>query len=224
MTYAFFDVDGTLISIKSMFSFRRFSVGKLGIYRGVIGRLRFLHDELEYKIMLAFGVKREVLNRKYYEKYRGVNYQELINVIELWWQEESRSASLFLENTLDVLDRHRKSGNKTVMVSGSFLELLQPLKKYLSIDYCLATKLDVVNGKLSGYIQPPVMIGEGKVKAITDFALANKINLSQCYAYGDHSSDIPMLKLVGHPTVVSKDNDLIEYASLNDWSVLTLNK
>ena len=55
--------------------------------------------------------------------------------------------------------------------------------------------LTVSTGELDG----PFCYGQGKVEAITDLARWDNLDLSQCYAYSDSSSDLPMLSAVGHP-------------------------
>ena len=76
--YAFFDVDGTLISIKSMFMFRRFCLGRLRRYRGWTGYVRYYVHALEHSVLSSIGASRELLNKRYYRKYRGAERREVL--------------------------------------------------------------------------------------------------------------------------------------------------
>ena len=62
--------------------------------------------------------------------------------------------------------------------------------------------------------------GEGKARAIEQLAAREGIDLSQSYAYTDSASDLPMLRLVGHPVVVNPDRELLRIARQEGWEVL----
>lgn len=222
--YAFFDVDGTLISIKSMFDFRRYCLGRLQMYSGLVGILRYCYHDLKHKLLDHLGVRREVLNTLYYKNFRGTDRSEILKLISEWYRDISKTHNFYLKDTLDILNEHRKQGVKTVLVSGSFDDLLTPISQHLKIDHCLSTDLEIKDGEYTGTIIPPQTIGAGKAEAIHAFAASHKINLGRCYAYGDDVSDIPMLKIVGSPVVVSSNPDLIKFASLNDWKIITVDQ
>ena len=59
----------------------------------------------------------------------------------------------------------------------------------------------VYTGKPGG----PFTYREGKVAAIEELAEREGFDLSECYAYSDSVTDLPMLEAVGHPTVVNPD-------------------
>ncbi len=45
-------------------------------------------------------------------------------------------------------------------------------------------------------------------------------DLADCWAYSDSRNDIPLLELVGHPTVVNPDAALSRHAEAKGWPVL----
>jgi hypothetical protein len=45
------------------------------------------------------------------------------------------------------------------------------------------------------------------------------LDLGRCSAYSDSANDLPMLRLVGHPTVVNPDAELRAEARANHWPV-----
>ena len=56
---------------------------------------------------------------------------------------------------------------------------------------------------------------------VAAYAVALK-SLSDCYAYSDSMSDLPMLSVVGHPTAVNPDIRLRGTALQHDWPILDL--
>ena len=56
-------------------------------------------------------------------------------------------------------------------------------------------------GRLAG----PFAYGEGKARALREFAAENGIDLAASWAYSDSASDLPMLEAVGHPVAVNPD-------------------
>jgi len=221
--YAFFDVDGTLITKKSMFSFREYLRGKINRYSGIKGNIRYLFHEKEHEFLDFLGINREYLNILYYKKFKGIKNNDIESLVDDWYKKESNQESFYVKRSVERLREHKKNGIKIVLVSGSFSQLLQPLAKDLGADYCLVNNPEVVDGVLTGALIPPQTIGEGKAKAIQHFVDNKKIDLSICFAYGDHRSDIPMLESVGNPVVIPLDSVLVEYAKINNWGLIKLN-
>jgi phosphoserine phosphatase len=56
--------------------------------------------------------------------------------------------------------------------------------------------------------------------AMRELADAQGIDLAASYAYSDSESDLPMLRIVGHPVVVNPDAELRRVAREEDWEVM----
>jgi HAD superfamily hydrolase (TIGR01490 family) len=128
--------------------------------------------------------------------------------------------NIYIQVGVNALQNHQKAGTEIVLVSGSSTEILAPLAKELGICHVLATRLEEVNGIYTGNILPPQTIGSGKKEVVCQFLVEQKGDSAECYAYGDHWSDIPMLEAVGHSCIVAGDKDLEEYARSHSWEVL----
>jgi phosphoserine phosphatase len=76
------------------------------------------------------------------------------------------------------------------------------------------------NGKLVGTFVPPLCYGAGKVRRATNWASERGIDLASCYFYSDSLTDLPMLRAVGHPRVVSPDPRLKRTAQRMGWPIL----
>jgi phosphoserine phosphatase len=84
----------------------------------------------------------------------------------------------------------------------------------------IGTRGQVVDGVYTGELEGPFCYGAGKVEAIEELARWDSLDLAQCYAYSDSSSDLPMLSAVGHPVVVNPDGRLERHARLHGWPVV----
>ena len=116
---------------------------------------------------------------------------------------------------------HKKNGAAIVLVSGSMNSCLDPIASLVYASHVLCTKQEVVNGIITGEILHPQTIGDGKAVAMEDFCRSlNNIDLTLCFAYGDHISDIPMLEKVGYPCVVKGDSLLEKIALERGWKTL----
>ena len=87
----------------------------------------------------------------------------------------------------------------------------------------MATRMVVEDGKYTGEVAF-YCYGEGKVEAIRELAAREGYPLEHCYAYSDSITDLPMLEVVGHPTVVNPDRALRREATARDWPVLTFSR
>ena len=90
-----------------------------------------------------------------------------------------------------------KLGHKVGVVSGGFLDVIEPLLKELEIDFYRAYKLDITDGKLTGNVLGSIIDKNGKALALREFASAENVNLSQTIAIGDGANDLGMLELAG---------------------------
>ena len=218
--YAFFDIDGTLITIKSMFSFQDFMRKHASKYKGLIGVLRYKYEDFRYYMYRVMNTDRAIVNKYYYQNFSGLPANEVQGLVDQWNENILKDDNLIIQETVKRLQEHKRNGYKIVAVSGSFVELLKPLMDKLGIDICLATNLEQKEGIFTGNIIPPQTIGKGKAVAIQNFLTSNDANLNQCYAYGDHHSDIPMLETVGNPVVVAGDKTLMDYGKEKNWPVI----
>jgi phosphoserine phosphatase len=88
-------------------------------------------------------------------------------------------------------------GYKTAILSGGFTFFAQHLQKRINIDYVYANELEIVDGQVTGRIQPPIINAERKAALLTEIAQRENISLEQVVAVGDGANDIHMLNLAG---------------------------
>jgi phosphoserine phosphatase len=66
--------------------------------------------------------------------------------------------------------------------------------------------------------------GPDKARAIERLARERGFDLADSYAYTDSASDLPMLRLVGHPVAVNPDRELLRVARSEGWDVMRMDR
>ena len=90
-----------------------------------------------------------------------------------------------------------KLGHKVGVVSGGFLDVIEPLLQELQIDFYRANRLEIADGKLTGNLLGAIVDKKAKADALRDFAASENVNLAQTIAIGDGANDLGMLEIAG---------------------------
>lgn len=214
----FSDVDETLIRFKSMMTFMDY----------------FLYDtpyaatepagakRTEFEAIKAANTPtadRAALNRRFYEMFGGIAQEELQAAARTWIEQAMAKGDLYVPEAYRELTEHKAVGAELVLVSGSFHDILGPVAAHVGAERLLCSELEVRDGKYTGTLLQQV-IGDGKWEVISRYIAGRDVDLSQCYAYGDHQSDICFMEKVGHPVVVGGARAMIEIADRRGWRVL----
>lgn len=210
---AFFDVDETVISLKSMESFLAFYFGSGGAPGGA--------EMLERLAEEAAGPNRANANQLYYDMWRGQSIADVNAAGLAWFAVAVASPGFFREETLLRLNRHVSRGDRIVLVSGSFDACLAPIAESVGAAAVLSTGLEVEAGVLTGRITRP-MIGHAKGAAVVDYLADAAADPELTWGYGDHPSDISLLESVANPVVVGDNPALVGLADARGWQRLTI--
>ena len=114
---------------------------------------------------------------------------------------------------------HQDQGHIVVLLTGSLSFLLLPLKEELGADWLIATEVDRDNGRFTGKIQGLHPRGINKLRLLLNLALAQRLDLSQSYAYGDHIQDLYLFRNIGHPVAVNPSWRLRRQARRHQWPI-----
>lgn len=212
---AFFDVDETLITSKSMFDFLRFWLARSGddgrTYRQLAEQRR---------ARARSGVPRTEINREYYRGFAGEFYEDVMAAGRAWYDDYRARPDAFVAAAVHAAIAHRATGDVIVLVSGSFRACLGSFAADLGAHKVLCSEpLVGQDGQLTGEIVRP-MIGEAKGDAVAETLARLELRGADCFAYADHSSDLAMLTAVGHPRVVGDDPMLTAEARAHGWPIL----
>ena len=181
---AFFDFDGTISSGDSLWLFVAHIVGRKRLFLGVASRVHIL---LGYALGFISNTQaKQALSAKFFAKISASDFRQhcldFLPTLE----------SICKDSALARIEWHKKRGDIVVVVSASFEEYLGVLCEKLGVE-CIATKLEVKSGFLSGRFASPNCYGVQKVERIRQ-----KYDLSkygEIYVYGDSRGDKEMLKL-----------------------------
>ncbi len=88
-------------------------------------------------------------------------------------------------------------GHKVGVVSGGFLNVIEPLLKELNIDFYRANILETSGSKLTGKLTGAIIDRAAKADALREFASREGVALSQTIAIGDGANDLGMLEIAG---------------------------
>ncbi|MBC7463212.1 MAG: phosphoserine phosphatase SerB [Actinobacteria bacterium] len=91
----------------------------------------------------------------------------------------------------------QKLGHTVAVVSGGFLEVIEPLIKELNIEYYRANNLEIVAGKLTGRLKGDIIDRAAKATALREFAQAIGVKMEQTIAIGDGANDLDMISAAG---------------------------
>jgi len=219
----FADVDETLIRPKSMIAFMNHFLERPPFAaRPAAAGMR--KEFLAMRAAHTPSADRAVLNRLYYAILRGVSHDDLERAARAWIFDALMGGDLFIPSTYDELMQHKKSGAELVLVSGSFAAILSPIRAQIAADALLCTELEVIDGVHTGRVLQQV-IGDGKWEVIRRYLNGRTdVRMEDCYAYGDHVSDICFMEKVGHQVVVGDSTDMLEIARQRNWRVLPVDQ
>ena len=212
---AFFDVDETLLAGKSMVEFLRYWMTRDGNDDTEFG------DAMAELQAVADEAGRAAANCAYYRYFARVPSAELAEAGRRWYAQYRRRPDAFVTAAAAALAGHRAAGDLVVLVSGSCRAVLDPLAADVGADKVLCTEPVVgADRRLTGEVDRS-MIGPAKANAAVRLAGSLGVAPADCFAYGDHASDLDLLTAVGRPRVVGDDPVLVSWARRRGWPVLS---
>ncbi|WP_233493844.1 phosphoserine phosphatase SerB [Desertihabitans brevis] len=99
--------------------------------------------------------------------------------------------------TSDLIARAREHGATIGLVSGGFIEVVQPLAQLLGITHVRANQLEVADGRLTGRVLGEVVDRAVKAATLEQWAGELGVPLEACVAIGDGANDLDMLAAAG---------------------------
>lgn len=119
-----------------------------------------------------------------------------------------------------AVKEHHRQGHLVVLVTGSLKPLAEQIRRELDADLAVAASLEITGGTLSGALANRRPYGPEKARLVRELAQARNLDLAHSYAYGDHHSDLDLLRLVGNPRAVNPNTGLRSAAHKNGWPIL----
>lgn len=126
----------------------------------------------------------------------GARVKLLAGLPETVLEEVQREITL-TAGARELISALQKLGHQVGIVSGGFIDVIQPLATELLIDFIRANKLEIIDEKLTGRLEGSVIDRAGKAQALCDFAKISAVEIADTIAIGDGANDIDMLKIAG---------------------------
>ncbi|QCR53031.1 HAD-IB family hydrolase [Brachybacterium sp. SGAir0954] len=160
---------------------------------------------------------RSELIRMVNRRYKGYRAEELRALMQ--GELGTRIRASIRPEALELIERHRAAGHRTVLVSGALDLLVEPLRDLF--DDVIATPMDAdADGVLTGYLATPPLVDEARGNWLLKYADGQGADLSVSSGYGDSLADAAWLELVGTPTAINPDLGLFSLAKKKRWQIL----
>ena len=210
---AFFDLDGTLVTINGGRSwlqreYRHGRLSRLQLMKGAwfLGLYYFGVVNIERALGAALGT------------VAGQPEEKLRQETNVWFDEEMvpRSAP----GGWSFLKAHRAQGHPLVLLTSSSPYAAERARVHFGLDAALSTAYLAEGGLLTGRFGEPVCYGAGKIAHAERWAATAGVDLDKSYFYTDSNTDLPMLERVGYPRPVAPDLRLALGARRRGWGIL----
>jgi HAD superfamily hydrolase (TIGR01490 family) len=216
---AFFDLDKTLMEGSSALHFAR------AAYRaGMVSRRQLARDgwaNLKFRLNGSTDTDTDELRQRILDSIAG---QRTVDLARMGPDVLAGILPLLYREVLDEAYAHQDAGRRAYIVTAASQELAEVLAHVLVLDGGVGMRSEVRDGVYTGKPAGPFTYREGKAEAIRELAEREGIDLAESYAYSDSESDLPMMRVVGHPVAVNPDRALERVAREKGWRIMRFDK
>jgi HAD superfamily hydrolase (TIGR01490 family) len=212
---AFFDLDRTLIAGSSAFQF-----GRAAYKAGILTRRQLATDAWEnarFRLRGSTDASTDAVRARVGKMLEGLRVRDLQRLAP---DVLAGVLPRLYPQMLAIAYEHQDAGRPIFICTAASQEMAELMAIVLTFDGAVGSVAEVVDGHYTGREGGPFTYREGKAEAIRELADREDIDLADSWAYSDSESDLPMLRLVGHPVAVNPDAELGRVARLEGWEVL----
>ncbi len=214
---AFYDLEGTLCSTNIVHTYGYFARNQPTFLKSIFKTVSTAAQVPFFAV--ADQYSRKVFNEVFYRRYKGESEDRLKLMAEEMFEDVVKPG--IYDQSYHMIRQSRAAGYVQVLVTGALDLLAEPVARHLGMDVFVANELEYVGGYATGKIKQPLLAGATKATWMRQYAAENGFDLEQCLAYSDSMSDLPMLTVVGKPSVINPDFRLKQLARSFDWPVLS---
>lgn len=210
---AVFDLENTLVATNVVDSYAWFATRHMGTGE----RARFTaRTLLEAPRMLALDmVDRGDFLRWFYRRYEDASLDELSA------EAPELTSNLLVAKSFPAgirrVREHRALGHRTLLITGALDFVIEPFRPLF--DDVVCAHMSQKDGVLSGELDEAPPTGEARALIMASYAEEHGLELADCVAYADSTSDLPMLEAAGYPVAVNPETKLAALARKRGWLV-----
>jgi len=216
MTLAIFDLDNTLLSGDSDYSWGQFLVKK-----GVVDKQDYADANEKFYAQYETGKLDIHAFCAFAFKPLSENTDETLSEWHQEFMEESIQPMMSTKG-IDLVNKHRELGHTLLVITATNSFITAPIVERFGIPNLLATDPKRENGKYTLEIAGTPCFQEGKVTRLNAWLAENNHSMEGSYFYSDSHNDLPLLKMVDHPIVIDPDDTLKTHAEEHDWEIMSL--
>jgi HAD superfamily hydrolase (TIGR01490 family) len=212
---AFFDVDNTLVRGSTSYQF-----GKEAYRRRFFPRKDFIAFAWHQVVFLTKGETDHMLSAikdRALALVRGREYSLMMELVSDVYSQNIKPK--VWPETARLAQQHIAAGREVWLITAAPQEMGEEIARALGLTGALGTRLEHIDGILTGNLVGKPLHGKEKPKAIRKLAKERGFSLKKSFAYSDSHNDLPMLTLVGHPVAVNPDKLLKIYAKAAGWKI-----
>lgn len=195
---AIFDVDYTITKRETLFEFFMFLISKKPKL--------ILHIPKSFGASLLYAIRLMTAAdaKRYFMSFvRNIHENELKELVKEFY--DKRLSKIFYVDAIDTMKKLKGEGCKIYLISASAEFYLNELYNIKEVDKIIGTKFKFTDGYYSGEIIGENNKGEEKVRRLMEVLKEENIEVDfkNSYMYSDSLSDLPLLKIVGHPYLIN---------------------
>jgi len=182
---------------------------------------RDVRDNVRFRLRGSTDEATEALRSRVYEAIAG---RRVVDLQRLTPQILAGILPLVYPQMLEVAYRHQDAGRPVFIITAASQEMAELLAHVLVFDGGIGARSEVRDGVYTGSPDGPFTYREGKAEAIREIAAERGFDLGESWAYSDSESDLPMLRVVGHPVAVNPDAALARVAREEGWEIMRFDR
>jgi HAD superfamily hydrolase (TIGR01490 family) len=210
---AVFDLENTLVATNVVDSYAWLATRRMAFPE----RARFtVKTLLEAPRMLALDMAdRGDFLRWFYRRYEDAELGELRG--DSWELANDLLLAKSFPKGIRRVREHRALGHKTLLITGALDFVIEPFRPLF--DDVVCARMGHRDGALLGELEEAPPTGEARALIMAEYAAAHGLDLAECVAYADSTSDLPMLEAAGYPVAVNPETKLAAIARQRGWHV-----
>ena len=213
---AIVDIDGTLVRGQSQQALIKY------LHKSkIIGTLFYLRLQAWF-VLYKIGLIKD--NRKVFNFaisfLKGKSVKDFEETFKVFFQKEILNK--IYPKSGDFIKSLKEQGYTILLLSTAIEPLVSLFAVFFQADDLICTKLTKNDGIYLGTIENSPVYGEKKVELLKKYCQENNFSILEAVAYGDHVTDIPVLKLVGKGYVANPDNKMKHLAEKTGLGIIYL--